>query len=193
MTLGQFIKKIRKSKKITQAELAEMIGKKTITIRKYESDEITPSIEILEKVAESLSIDVWDLLGASTKTPFNPVDCIPEEDREFAIDGNEVNLPPISFEKMKSDVDKLFPVLQAEIDFLSNPVVEKTFNYSFNELAINGGYQELLISAVEKAIISTLENIQFHIENGDIFDGVNSWISKDSPLYAILEKHKKEK
>lgn len=108
---------------------------------------------------------------------------------EFVIDGNEFNLPPVSFNEMKTEVDNMFPALKAEIAFLSNPNVEKEFKYSFDELAKQGGYQELLILAIEKAIRTTLEDIRIHLENGDIFDGCSSWISKDSPLYKIIKNH----
>lgn len=216
ITLGQFIKNARKNQKITQSKLAEMIGKKTITIRKYESDEINPSIEVLEKIAKALKIDVWDLLEISTKTPFNPVQFMDDEDKEFLVnlgyikdnklipnvslnlekreltDGLKTLHLPISFNEMKSEVDKIFPALQPEIDFLSNPNIEMVFNYSYNDLA-KKGYDELLINAIEKAIRTTLEDIETHLNNGDLFDGVGSWISKDSPLYEVIKKHREEK
>lgn len=192
VTLGELIKKTRKKLKMTQADLAKKIGKKTITIRKYESNEINPSIEVLEKIAQVLEISIWDLLAASMTSPANIADCISDEDRDFLsslgyIKNNK--LIPIPFDEMKSKVDEMFPALQAEINFLSNPNVEKVFNYSFNDLSRQGGYQELLILAIEKAIRSTLEDIQMHLDNGDIFDGVGSWISKDSPLYEIIKNN----
>lgn len=192
VTLGELIKKTRKKLKMTQADLAKKIGKKTITIRKYESNEINPSIEVLEKIAQVLEIGIWDLLAASMTSPANIADCISDEDRDFLsslgyIKNNK--LIPIPFDEMKSKVDEMFPALQAEINFLSNPNVEKVFNYSFNDLSRQGGYQELLILAIEKAIRSTLEDIQMHLDNGDIFDGVGSWISKDSPLYEIIKNN----
>lgn len=79
--------------------------------------------------------------------------------------------------------------MSPEIKFLSNPNVEKVFNYSFNELA-KSGYQELLILAIEKAIKNTLDDINTHLEAGDLFDGVHSWINKESPLYEVLKEIK---
>lgn len=106
----------------------------------------------------------------------------------FIVEGNEIKLPPIPFDEMKSKVDKVFPELQPEVYFLSNPNIEKKFNYSYNELA-QKGYNELLINAIEKAIRTTLEDIETHLNDGDLFDGYRSWISKDSPLYKIIKNH----
>lgn len=104
------------------------------------------------------------------------------------IDNNKIILPPIKFEEMISKVDELFPALQAEITFLSNSNVQMVFNYSYNEFS-KKGYDELLISAIEKAMHETIKDIKAHLSNGDLFDGVSSWISKDSPLYETLKKH----
>ena len=98
---------------------------------------------------------------------------------------------PISFDEMKSKVDKMFPALQAEIEFLSNPNVQMVFNYSYEEFS-KKGYDELLISSIERAIRKTIEDIETHLTNGDLFDGVSSWISNDSPLYEVIKKHREE-
>jgi transcriptional regulator with XRE-family HTH domain len=66
MSLGQNIKRFRKEKKLTQAKLGEAIGKKEITIRKYESDNIAPSIELIEKIAKELDISFFKLIDGST-------------------------------------------------------------------------------------------------------------------------------
>ena len=107
------------------------------------------------------------------------------------IEGNRIILPPISFEEMKKSVDKQFPLLDAEITFLSNPNLEKIFNYSYNNLS-KYGYENLLIIAIEKVIKQTLTDIKNHIEKGDIFDGFGSWISKESPVYETIKKIKEK-
>ncbi|MDB1956622.1 helix-turn-helix domain-containing protein [Clostridium tertium] len=232
MSLGSKIKKLRKIKKMTQSELADIIGVKTITIRKYESDEREPKFEIIEKLADALDVDVFSLLAANMDLyedshgnliSYDPssINCpniedLDEEQLQYLNDSGymenyklkqgmvlDINkkcimekgkrtLLPIPFDEMKSKVDKMFPALQPEVDFLSNPNIEMVFNYSYNDLA-KKGYDELLISAIEKAIRTTLEDIEKHLNNGDLFDGVGSWISKDSPLYEVIKKHREEK
>ncbi len=56
MSLGENIKKIRKQKSLTQKKLAEKIGKKEITIRKYENGDISPSVEIINEIAKALGV-----------------------------------------------------------------------------------------------------------------------------------------
>ena len=61
MSLGDNIKVLRKKNKLTQAKLGKEIGKKEITIRKYESGEITPPTETLQKISEVLNVSIAEL------------------------------------------------------------------------------------------------------------------------------------
>ena len=62
MTIGDNIKKYRKEKKLTQKELGEMINRSTISIRKYESGSIKPSIDVLHSLTKALNVTVYDLV-----------------------------------------------------------------------------------------------------------------------------------
>lgn len=283
--IGNNIKKIRKSKHISQKDFANMLKIPVSTLANYENNHREPNIETLNKISQSLNIPLKTLLAdeifekeilnksinlmipllpkgtddvlayledythdydslynlCNEITNSLPINCtkgllnfiflLSKEDfkdiytylivtgvynlndeikqyceelysqiefendckrKGFIVEGNEIKLPPLPFDEMKAEVDKMFPALQSEIDFLSNPNIEMVFNYSYNELA-KKGYDELLISAIEKAIRTTLEDIETHLNNGDLFDGVGSWISKDSPLYEVIKKHRGEK
>ena len=61
--IGLNIKRYRKEKGLTQEELASKIGKSTITIRKYESGAILPSIYNVTKIAVVLGISNTDIIG----------------------------------------------------------------------------------------------------------------------------------
>ncbi|MBU5337499.1 helix-turn-helix domain-containing protein [Intestinibacter bartlettii] len=61
MNTGELIKKYRKEKKITQKQLASLIGKAEITIRKYESGALVPPLETLYSIAKVLEIPVENL------------------------------------------------------------------------------------------------------------------------------------
>lgn len=56
------IKKYRKSKKITQKELGDLLGKSLSTIQKYESGEIEVALDILIKISKILDIDMYRIL-----------------------------------------------------------------------------------------------------------------------------------
>lgn len=59
--VGQMIKQQRKSKKITQLELANLIGKTESSIRKYEKGLVNIPVEVLKLIAKKLEISVYDL------------------------------------------------------------------------------------------------------------------------------------
>ena len=61
--IGLNIKKYREEKGLTQEELANGIGKATITIRKYESGDILPSINNVYEIAKVLGITTIDIIG----------------------------------------------------------------------------------------------------------------------------------
>ena len=60
--LGEKIKKYREEKKMTQAEVAEVLGVKPATISKYEAETLEPNIESLKKLAELFEVSVDELL-----------------------------------------------------------------------------------------------------------------------------------
>ena len=60
--LGKKIKKYRDEKKLTQLEIAEVLGVKPATISKYEAGTLEPNIESLKKLAELFGVSVDELL-----------------------------------------------------------------------------------------------------------------------------------
>lgn len=62
MKLGENIRSFRKVKAITQKGLADIIGKSVRMVQKYESGEVTPSLEVLEDIAKALDVERLDLL-----------------------------------------------------------------------------------------------------------------------------------
>lgn len=64
MTLSEKLKKLRKDKKLTQAQLATIIGVERSSIGKYETG-TTPSMDVLAIFAEYFNVTVDYLLGLS--------------------------------------------------------------------------------------------------------------------------------
>ena len=62
MNLGAKIKELRKGN-MTQSDLANMIGVSLKTIQRFESNDRSPSIEILEKMAKALNVDITYFLS----------------------------------------------------------------------------------------------------------------------------------
>lgn len=60
MNIGEIIKNERKKKKLTQKELAEKINKSERMVQKYENGEVTPSIEVLNKIGATLGVFIFN-------------------------------------------------------------------------------------------------------------------------------------
>ena len=63
MFVGDKIRKYRIDAGQTQQQLAERIGVATITIRQYELGKREPNLETLQKIAEALGVEPWQLMG----------------------------------------------------------------------------------------------------------------------------------
>ncbi|MBP3820358.1 helix-turn-helix transcriptional regulator [bacterium] len=59
--LGQRIKDLRKRNKLTQAQLAEIIGMETTNLCKLENGGQLPKEENIEKIAKALNVNIKDL------------------------------------------------------------------------------------------------------------------------------------
>ncbi|WP_286315352.1 helix-turn-helix domain-containing protein [Romboutsia ilealis] len=61
--IGLKIKELRKEKNLTQSQLAKLMNKSAITIRKWESGERTPSIDTIKQIANILEVPTFMLTG----------------------------------------------------------------------------------------------------------------------------------
>lgn len=72
MSIKDNIRKIRKERKMTQAELAAALGKGTSTIQKYELGITCPSLEMIRKMCAVLKCDFHDIVESSASAPSTP-------------------------------------------------------------------------------------------------------------------------
>lgn len=61
--IGAAIRQVRKSKKMSQAQVADALGKTLRTVQKYEAGEIDLTVFGLERIATILNVEPWELLG----------------------------------------------------------------------------------------------------------------------------------
>ena len=97
MNVGEQIRRLRREKNFTQAELAERIGINKQNISRYESGKAEPRKSTLRKLAEVLEVTTEQLLSRGTEgendLPEDPrllnllreVDRLPEKDKEALI------------------------------------------------------------------------------------------------------------
>ena len=129
--IGNRIKNIRISKKISQKKLAETIGCATVSIQKYESNERTPSLEVLNKIAVALGVLVSDLVGESNNY-----------DNEF----------------IKIMYDKNLDI-EIYSQLLKNPIIEKKFNYKYKEIGAKELAE--LITFMDQMLEIKINDIQY--------------------------------
>lgn len=63
MTIGERIKEFRLKAGLTQSELAEKLGIPYQSIGQWERGLRSPKIETLQKIAEALGVEPWQLMG----------------------------------------------------------------------------------------------------------------------------------
>ena len=61
MSTGEAIKAARRAAGLTQAELAQKLGVTPQTVSQYERGLINPKLETLQKFADALGVDAWNL------------------------------------------------------------------------------------------------------------------------------------
>lgn len=67
ISIGATIKKLRKSKNITQEGLAKLSGISKNALWNYENEHRQPNIEILNNIATALNIEINDIISTSLK------------------------------------------------------------------------------------------------------------------------------
>lgn len=77
-SLGKRIAEYRKSKKLTQDQLAEQLGITAQAVSKWENDQSCPDITVLPKLAEIFGISVDTLLGAE-HSPVRPAEVVDDD------------------------------------------------------------------------------------------------------------------
>ena len=120
MGVGAKIKEIRKINKLTQKEFAKKIGVSEISIRKYESEERNPSLEVLAKISTELDIDLSEI--------------IPDNEYNHSLE-----------EYMKSS----FNAIDILNEFLKCNAVQEDCNYNYDELMFMINIDDLHIFVIE--------------------------------------------
>ena len=79
---GNRLRLLRKKRKLTQKELASLVGVKNSVISFYEVGDRTPSLEVLIKLSGALRVSTDALLGITTKEVID-VSGISEKDKQL--------------------------------------------------------------------------------------------------------------
>lgn len=63
MNIGSIVTRLRKAKKLSREDLGSIVGTSGAVIGRYERNEITPSVEIANKIAKALDVSLDYLVG----------------------------------------------------------------------------------------------------------------------------------
>lgn len=92
MTVGEKIRLARRSRGLTQKEVADKCGMADSAIRKYESGKVIPKVKTLLRIAEALDCDPTFLLEDElSEAYFNGTNRTYEEIRRYKEEQNEVS------------------------------------------------------------------------------------------------------
>ena len=83
---------LRKKKGLSQAELGKMIGTSGDVVGRYERGDISPSIEVVSKIADALEVSVDYLIGKTrmelnkdTLRRIEDISALPQENKNFVL------------------------------------------------------------------------------------------------------------
>jgi transcriptional regulator with XRE-family HTH domain len=99
LNMGMRIANARKTKKWAQGDLAKAAKASRDAIGKYERDEVSPSIEVMKNIADSLDVSLDYLVGGNQLSQY---------DKETLKRINEIeHLPQITKEKLFFIIDSV--------------------------------------------------------------------------------------
>ncbi|WP_184470208.1 helix-turn-helix domain-containing protein [Pedobacter sp. AK013] len=100
MNIGDKITTLRKAKKLSQADLAKQANVSREIIGRYERNEVSPSVEVAKKIADTLEVSLDYLAGEGSKTGF---------DKQTL--------------KLIDEIEELEPSIKDKLLFLANAII----------------------------------------------------------------------
>lgn len=102
------LKFLREQKKLSQNKLAEMANVNQTTIMRWESGEMSPSLDNIYDIANALNISVADLTGKNLKkdnVEFDELDLLFDKHKDILTESDKTLIKTI-IEQRKKEIDK---------------------------------------------------------------------------------------
>ena len=160
MSIGNNIKEYRENKKLTQKDIAQILGVEPGTISKYESGMIEPNIESLKKLANTFEITVDELINKeSNKFDISKINLLEvlKEQKEMRLKGNLYHNTQIMFAYNTNHIE-------------GNKLTEDQTRYIFetNTILFEGGTIASVDDILETANHFKLVDYMLDIANEDL-------------------------
>lgn len=141
--IGDFLKKIRAEKNLTQSEIAKLLGINRSTYANYEQNLREPNLSTLSSLCRVFDVDLNELIAQNNKNSFNP-------DSNFL---NSVGGFLKEFQKHERNVGNLaYNFSGDELEFLAEAYyyVTKTFLKYRNYVNPNSMILDRLVEELDK-------------------------------------------
>ena len=157
-TLGQKISEQRKNKKMTQDELANLIGVSAQAVSKWENDISIPDLPILVQLSDIFHISLDNLIREDSK---EVAALVPEEERQ---DFNKMILRIIirSADGDKVKVNLPMPLVKMALE-MGTDITQLSGNSSMKEIDI-----QQVMMLVEQGVIGKI--VEIESEDGDLIE-----------------------
>lgn len=106
MNIGENIKKVRESKKVSQEQLSKISGIPRTSLGRYERGERTPTIDMVNKIADALNVNINILI---TKDASNEYENCTHDDDIYIIQRAKSKMP-------KNEQDKMMKILKTAFE-----------------------------------------------------------------------------
>lgn len=112
MDVGENIRKIRDLKGFSQQALAESIGISQKQLSRIETNQISPTLEILEKICEALNISLKALLQFKDEIVFNNINENHGGGEFIAYNNTDVKQIENLYKQLLAEKDKIIALLE---------------------------------------------------------------------------------
>lgn len=184
MNIGEVIRKNRKSKGLTQEEMARRLGVTAPAVNKWESGSTMPDIMLLSPIARLLNISLDELLSFREELSVQEVgDLIKEADRRFSSDGCQN-----TYKWVKAQIE-MYPNCEVLVHSLclmldAHCVLDRTSDAENYDAFILSCYERLLKSSdetVRNAAADALYGYYLRKNDFKAAEGCLSYFSKENP------------
>ena len=131
---GKIIKELRENKKLTQIELADIIGVSDKTISKWETGKGLPDISLIEPLSKALNVSVIELMNGEYVTNKNKASNMLKS--KFSVCPICSNIVYTTGENTNSCCGITLPILEADLEnenhIINCDVVENEYFVSVN-------------------------------------------------------------